>query len=101
MKLSTLRSCFLVSLCVASLAGCYSIRPSDGGGQTDCGGVRHINPSDIAVPAGYRITPVASEFTFPTAVTVGESGDLYVVESGYSYGEIFTTPKPIKVDSNG
>lgn len=101
MKLSSLRSCLLVSLCVASLASCYSIRPSNGGGQTDFDGTRQINPSDIAVPAGYRIIPVASGFTFPTGVAVDESGGLYVVESGYSYGEVFTTPKLIKVDSGG
>jgi hypothetical protein len=93
---------FLLSILFASsLVGCYSVRPSNGGGQTSFDGTRLIKPADIALPAGYRIVPVASGFTFPTGVAVDESGDIYVVESGYFYGEVFTTPKLIKVSADG
>lgn len=101
MNIAAFRSAFVSLLIASSLAGCYSIRPSNGGGQTSFNGPRTIKAADIAIQAGYRIVPIASGFTFPTGVAVDESGDVYVVEAGYSYGEVFTTPRLIKVAANG
>lgn len=90
-------SLFLIFL----LSGCYSILPSDGGGQVKKIPPRTINTEDIALPDGYKIEAVASGLTYPAALTFDEQGQLYVVESGYSYGEEFLVPQLLKIDKNG
>lgn len=74
---------------------------SSGGGMTEWKPPRKINPDDIAVLKGYRIEPVATGLTFPTGITFDDQGRAYVVESGYSYGEVFTTPKLLRIEPDG
>lgn len=83
------------------LAGCFRLRGSHGGGETSFDPPRKISPRDIALPDGYRIEPAATELTFPTGVTFDEEGRAYVVESGYSYGEVWTTPRLLRIDPAG
>jgi glucose/arabinose dehydrogenase len=94
----------LLVVCVAvvlALAGCYSVRPSSGGGQRVVSEARTVQPGDVAVPTGYRVDAVATGLTFPTGVTFDDAGQVYVVESGYSYGEVFTTPRLLRIASGG
>ena len=84
-----------------ALTGCFRLRTSEGGGQTSFHRPRKIAPSDIALPGGYRIEPVATELTFPTGVTFDRDGRVYIVESGYSYGEVWTTPRLLRIDPGG
>lgn len=86
-----------LALLVTALSGCYGVRPSHGGGETSST-TRKANPSDIAVPKGYRIEAVATGLTFPTGLTFDEDGEVYVVESGYSYGETWTTPRLLRIE---
>lgn len=81
-------------------ASCFRMRASKGGGQIGVIPPRTINPSDIALQAGYQIEPVISGLTFPTAVAFDDENNLYVIESGYSYGESFSEPKLFRVDGN-
>lgn len=83
------------------LTGCYNFLPSDGGGQTAATGKRTVDPADVALPAGYRIEAVATGFTFPTGVAFDADGMPHVVEAGYSYGEVFTTPRLVRVNKDG
>jgi glucose/arabinose dehydrogenase len=83
------------------ISACYSMRPSDGGGQTSFEPPRQLNPADVALPAGYRIEVAASGLTFPTGVAFDGQGRPYVTESGYSYGEVFTTPRLVRIEPNG
>ncbi|MDC4226477.1 MAG: hypothetical protein MPW15_20080 [Candidatus Manganitrophus sp.] len=79
--------------------GCFRLRTSHGGGETEFRSAEEdLLPSDIALPKGYRIEPVATELTFPTGVTFDQEGRAYVVESGYSYGEVWTTPRLLRID---
>lgn len=98
-----IRKFTLLALAAAmvSAGGCYSMHPSRGGGQTDFSTPRETNAADVAVPAGYKIEVVATGLTFPTGVTFDDAGGVYVVESGYSYGEVFTSPRLLKVNANG
>jgi glucose/arabinose dehydrogenase len=91
----------LACLTVGMLGGCYSMRSSGGGGQTLWRLPRIINAADIALPDGYMIEPVATGLTFPTGVTFDAAGDVYVVESGYSYGEVWTEPRLLRVAADG
>jgi hypothetical protein len=90
---------FSISFCI--LSGCYSVRKSGGGGQIGSIPPRTINTADIALPPGYRITAVASGLTFPSAATVDNKGQLYVVEAGYAKGEVFGLPRLLRVNADG
>jgi glucose/arabinose dehydrogenase len=83
------------------LAGCWSLLPSSGGGQTSSPDRRSPNPADVALPDGYRAEVVATGLTFPTAVTFDGDGGVYVLEAGYSYGEVWTTPRLLRIDPGG
>jgi glucose/arabinose dehydrogenase len=84
-----------------SIMGCYSILPSDGGGETEFSPPRIVDAGDVAVPAGYTIEVVATGLTFPTGVAFDDAGGVYVTESGYSYGEVWTQPRLLKVNNDG
>ena len=84
-------------LLMLALYGCYGVRPSQGGGQIETA-VRKINPADVALPGGYRIEAVATGLTFPTGITFDEDGEIYVIESGYSYGETWAEPRLLRLE---
>jgi hypothetical protein len=96
-------SLLFISLTIVSFAtsNCYRMRKSHGGGQIGSIPSRQINASDIAVHPGYKIEAVASGFTFPTAATTDDEGRLYIIEAGYSYGEVFSEPKLFRVENGG
>jgi glucose/arabinose dehydrogenase len=77
------------------------MRKSNGGGQTNAVSVRTVNAADVAVHPGYQIQAVATGLTFPTAATTDEEGRLYVVEAGYSYGEVFLESRLLRVEPAG
>ncbi|MDP2312653.1 MAG: PQQ-dependent sugar dehydrogenase [Pseudomonadota bacterium] len=83
------------------LAGCFALRPSNGGGEVRDVAPRTAAAADVALPEGYRIEVVATGLTFPTAVTFDDAGGIYVVEAGYAYGEVFTTPRILEVLPGG
>jgi glucose/arabinose dehydrogenase len=76
---------------------------SQGGGEAKLpeGGRRVVNPADVSLPPGYRIEMVARDFTFPAGMTFDEQGTPHVVETGYSYGEVFATPRLLRVGPGG
>ncbi|RJP74180.1 MAG: glucose dehydrogenase [Candidatus Zixiibacteriota bacterium] len=83
------------------LSGCYFIRGTEGGGQAEFDAPRDIDPDDVALPEGYRIEAVAANLTYPTGVAFDDQGGVYVVESGYSYGEDWTEPRLLQIGDNG
>jgi glucose/arabinose dehydrogenase len=86
---------------LSSISACYRMRPSQGGGQTDVPTTRSIRPADVALPSRYLIEAVATGLTFPTSVIVDDRGIPYVLEAGYSYGEVWTTPRLLRVEPDG
>lgn len=83
------------------LTNCYRLKSSSGGGQIDYTPVRKVDVSDIALPEGYEIELVATNLTFPTGITFDDEGRPFVVEAGYSYGEVWTEPKLLRIDEDG
>lgn len=83
------------------LAGCWSVLPSKGGGQTSFDGTRATHPADVALPEGYQAEVVATGLTFPTGVAFDDRGGVYVLEAGYSYGEVWTIPRLLRVEAGG
>ncbi|HZH06129.1 MAG TPA: PQQ-dependent sugar dehydrogenase [Lautropia sp.] len=92
----------LVAFVTAAASGCYSILPSSGGGQkSEARSVRALDPADVSVPQGYRVEVVANGLTFPTGVTFDDKRVPHVIEAGYSYGEVFTTPRLLRINKDG
>lgn len=93
---------FAAGICGALIfTGCYAVRPASGGGKSSRHVARQPNPADVSLPSGYRIQVAARGLTFPTGATFDAQGHLYVVESGYSYGEVWTTPRLLRVEADG
>lgn len=98
-----MRRTLLLSMLSASLAaaGCYTMRPSSGGGQVRFTPPRRVQPADVAVPGGYCIEAVATGFDFPTGVVFDDEDRIYVLEAGYAYGEVWTTPRLLRLEPDG
>jgi glucose/arabinose dehydrogenase len=97
------RASRLILLAAAALllAGCFPVLPSRGGGQTQFAGPREVNAADVALPEGYRIEAVTTGLTFPTGVSFDAEGAVHVLEAGYSYGEVITTPRLLRLSADG
>lgn len=88
-------------LALALAGGCFALRPSRGGGETEAPGTetaeRLLDTRDVKVPEGYRVEIVAAGLTFPTGITFDDDGTPFVVESGYAYGEAFDAPRLLRI----
>ena len=96
-----MRACCALLLSTTLLPACFALRPSDGGGQTKDKSAPPSSDPQVHVPDGYRIERVAHGLTFPTGVAFDEAGQPFVVEGGYSYGEVFETPRLVAVEAGG
>ena len=86
---------------LAGTTGCFRFLPSHGGGETTFRGPRVIRAGDVAVPAGFSVEVVATGLTFPSGVAFDDAGRVYVTETGYAYGERWTTPRVLRIDAGG
>src|SRR3954468_23830910 len=95
--------CALILLPLLLITGCAAASAPRGGGQTDktLAAPRVVNPDDVLLPDGYRIEAVATGLNFPTGIAFDRDGRPHVTESGYAYGEVWTTPRLVRIDSNG
>ncbi|WP_276496945.1 PQQ-dependent sugar dehydrogenase [Pontibacter litorisediminis] len=101
-KRSTILQRFLLALLLlGTLQGCYKLRGHYGGPQSFDKQPRPLQPADIALPSGYKIEVAATGLTYPTGVAFDDDGNVFVVEAGYSYGEIWTTPRLLRIASDG
>jgi glucose/arabinose dehydrogenase len=95
MRLGLLLSCAVLA------SSCGRIIPNRGGGNVKAPADRPIAAEDVALAPGYAIEPVAAGLTFPTGMAFDDAGHAYVIESGYSYGEVFTAPKLLRLEPDG
>jgi glucose/arabinose dehydrogenase len=84
----------------AVLAGCLALH-SSGGGEIRQPAGRDVDATDVVAPNGYTVSVVAEGLAFPTAVAFDEAGAVYVVEAGYSYGEVFSVPRVVRLGESG
>src|SRR5687767_968936 len=92
---------FVVAVGALVFNNIYRFRSSHGAGTGSADLPREIAASDVALPAGYTIEPVATGLTFPTAVAFDDSARLHVIEAGYVYGEKWGTPRLLRVEADG
>ncbi|MEC9483714.1 MAG: hypothetical protein UMU75_10425 [Halomonas sp.] len=69
--------------------------------MTEFNAPRDVDPADIAVPEGYTVSAVARNLTFPSAIVFDDQGRLYVTEAGYSYGDVKTMPRLLRIEADG
>jgi glucose/arabinose dehydrogenase len=91
-----------IFLCFSQLlfSGCFKLRGHYGTKSYDQV-ERPVNPADVLLPDGYAIEMVSGNFNFPSGITIDDQGRIYILEAGYSYGEIFTVPKLLRLESDG
>lgn len=92
---------WLLILPALLVVGCAAVRSSSGGGDVRNPGPRVYDANDIALPEGYAVELVARDLNFPSGVAFDGKGAVYVVEAGYSYGEVFQTPRLVKLTASG
>jgi glucose/arabinose dehydrogenase len=85
-------------LIALTASACFGMRSSRGGGEARLTSGVYMRPSDVELPKGYRIEPVADGLTFPSAIAFDDQNRPYVVEAGYSYGETFLTPRVVRLE---
>ncbi|WP_026462082.1 PQQ-dependent sugar dehydrogenase [Adhaeribacter aquaticus] len=83
------------------LSSCWKLRGHYGGPKSFEPVPRSIQPADIALPAGYKIEAIAQGLNYPTAITFDDSGNIYVTEAGYAYGEIWTQARLLRIEPDG
>jgi hypothetical protein len=114
LRQTPLKPAFGPALAALLLAGCYGVTPPQGGANTEFRPPRQVNPADVLLPAGYRVEVVdvllpagyrvevvATGLTFPTGIAFDDQGRPHVTEAGYSYGEVFTTPRLLRLEPGG
>jgi glucose/arabinose dehydrogenase len=83
------------------LGGCYRMRISRGGGEISKIPNRKFSAAGVLVPPEYKVEMVASGFTFPSSLTFDENDNIFVAETGYSYGEVWVEPRLLRINKDG
>ena len=59
---------------------------------------RPVNPEAIVAPQGYRVEALITGLTFPSAISFGTGGELYLAEAGGVAGSVVAVPRVLRVD---
>ncbi|NLK00709.1 MAG: glucose dehydrogenase [Clostridia bacterium] len=64
-------------------------------------GAVSTNPQDLDLPTGYKAQVIAKDLTYPTGIAMDEKGEIYIAESGFSYGPKTTEAKIMRLNDKG
>jgi glucose/arabinose dehydrogenase len=59
---------------------------------------RPVNPDAIVAPQGYRVEALITGLSFPSAISFGPGGELYLAESGGVAGQLVSPPRVLRID---
>ncbi|MFN3653048.1 MAG: hypothetical protein ACK47B_26000 [Armatimonadota bacterium] len=62
------------------------------------GPLRSVNPDAIVAPQGYRVEALVTGLTFPSAISFGPGGELYLAEAGGVAGSVVAPPRVLRID---
>lgn len=62
---------------------------------------RPVNADAIVAPQGYRVEALITGLTFPTAISFGPGGEIYLAEGGGVAGNLVAMPRVLRVDPDG
>jgi glucose/arabinose dehydrogenase len=57
-----------------------------------------VNPDAIVAPQGYRVEALVTGLSFPSALSFGPGGELYLAESGGVAGSVVAPPRVLRID---
>jgi glucose/arabinose dehydrogenase len=72
-----------------------------GAGPSAEGAGPKLNAAALRVPAGYTADIVANDLDFASAVAVDENGTVFVGEAGYSYGDVRSDARVVRINATG
>jgi glucose/arabinose dehydrogenase len=99
-KINSITSLLISFMAILLLSSCFKLRGYYGTKSYEPVN-RPVDPSDIVLPKEYKIEMITTGLNFPSSITFDDKGRAYVIEAGYSYGEIFTTPRLLRLESDG
>jgi glucose/arabinose dehydrogenase len=88
-------------LMLLACTSCYRMRTSRGGGEVKKISARKFSAHDILVPPGYAIEQVTTGLTFPSSIAFDDKSEMYLIETGYAYGEVWVEPKLLHIKKDG
>lgn len=59
------------------------------------------DPAAVELPGGFRAQVVVADLTYPSSIEFDDSGNMYIAESGYVYGDHAAIPRILRVSSDG
>lgn len=59
---------------------------------------RPINAEAVVAPDGYRVEALVTGLSFPTAISFGPGGELYLSEGGGVAGSVIGAPRVLRID---
>ena len=59
---------------------------------------RSFNPDAISVPDGYRVEALITGLSFPSAISFGPGGEIYLAEAGGVAGQLVAAPRVLRID---
>lgn len=93
---SSVRAQIGALLCLSLLAPAAQAQHS-----AERNGMMSLGTEDVVLPAGYVIEPVLTGLTYPSAMTFGPDGALYIAEAGHSYGQHWAESRIIRWQPGG
>lgn len=93
----------LTHLLLLLLIACTAPRPSVQTGilPKDIPRVPEPDAAAVALPAGYKAEVFMKDLVWPTSIEFDESGNVYVAEAGFAYGDPFAPAQIFRITPNG
>jgi glucose/arabinose dehydrogenase len=92
-----------LSIFLAVLSACTFVAPSYPQGifPRDFPRVPPPDASAVEVPAGYRVEIFMQDLNYPTSVEMDDSGNVYIAESGFVYGDPVAPGRILRISPDG
>lgn len=93
----------VISTSVLIIGSCTLTKPSAPVGIYPKDQLKVADPdaSWAVVPEGYKVEVFMKDLIWPTSVEFDRSGNVYVAEAGYAYGDPFAPARILRVSPNG
>lgn len=75
--------------------------PGTGKTPTELPRIPLADPRAATVPQGFRVEIVAADLTYPTSVEFDGSGNLYIAEAGFNYGDDVAPARILRISPRG
>src|SRR5688500_5878019 len=93
----------LALLLVIIISGCTIQKPTFpvGNYPKDMPKIPAPDAEAVSVPEGYKAEVFMKDLIWPSSIEFDESGNVYVAEAGYVYGDPFAPAQILRITSSG